>query len=588
MVGPIARRIRLRDQRERRMTTTAPERAAIVENPEVIASAPDRPRVFVRRWSGPGLAVAGLFFALSLFPSLLPRPGWVQGVVSGVTLMVGYGLGAGGAALWRYLGIPNPSGRLGTAVKWVVGGLVVVAVGSSVWQHVGWQNNGRDLLGMEPTTASLWPTVAVVTILVAGLLLVVSRSLRLLFHSVIGRLALRLPPRLASVLGVTALAIVIWLLVSGLLVNGAFALARQGFAPRDSATSASVVQPTSPKRSGSPASEVSWDSLGRQGRSFVATGPTVAELTAATGPGALEPIRVYAGLKSADTIQGRADLVLRELRRTGAFQRTVLVIATTTGTGFLDPAAVDPLEYLHRGSTAIAGVQYSYLPSWISLLADQEAVQETSLTVFRTVHAYWTTLDPTTRPKLYLYGLSLGSYGVESFLTSVDLVNAPIGGAFLSGPPFVNPLHAELETTRDPDSPPWRPIVGAGGTVRFTAQQPVLEDLPGRWGPTRIAYLQHGSDPIVFFNGNLTFHSPDWLQDGQRAPDVSDRFTWAPLVTMWQVALDLPSAGSVPWGYGHLYPASENVYAWAAVTRPSGWDAAQLNTLGTTLDQKLS
>lgn len=562
--------------------------ASRVEDAEVSSPAATRPRVFVWRWSGPGLVVAGLFFALSLFPSLLPRPGWVQGIVSGVTLMVGYGIGAGAAALWRYLQIPAPSRRVAATIKWLIGGFVVVAVGSSVWQHVGWQNNVRQLLDMEPTTPAMWPTVAVVTIVVAGVLLIVSRSLRLLFHSVIGRLGRRLPSRFASVLGVTALLLLIWLLVSGVLVNGAFALARQAFAPRDSATSAGVVQPTAPERSGSAASHVSWDSLGRQGRSFVATGPTAADITAATGTDALEPIRVYAGLKSADTVQGRADLVLSELKRTGAFSRSVLVVATTTGTGFLDPAAMDPLEYLHRGNTAIAGVQYSYLPSWISLLADQEAVQETSLTVFRTVHAYWETLDPENRPKLYLYGLSLGSYGVESILTSVDLVNAPIDGAFMSGPPFVNPLHAELEANRTPGSPAWRPIVGTGGTVRFTAQQPVLEDLPGRWGPTRLAYLQHGSDPIVFFNGNLTLHSPDWLQAGQRAPDVSDRFTWAPLVTMWQVALDLPSAGSVPWGFGHLYSASENVYAWAAVTRPSGWDASQLATLGTTLDEELS
>ncbi len=114
-------------------------------------------------------------------------------------------------------------------------------------------------------------------------------------------------------------------------------------------------------------------------------GPTVAQLEAVNGPGAKEPIRVYAGLQSADTVQGRADLVLAELKRTGAFDRKVLVVATTTGMGFLDSRGTDPLEYLWNGDTAIAGVQYSYLPSWISVLADQEAVVATSRTVFETV-----------------------------------------------------------------------------------------------------------------------------------------------------------------------------------------------------------
>ena len=173
------------------------------------------------------------------------------------------------------------------------------------------------------------------------------------------------------------------------------------------------------------------------------------ELEAVNGPGAKEPIRVYAGLQSADTVQGRADLVLAELKRTGAFDRKVLVVATTTGMGFLDSRGTDPLEYLWNGDTAIAGVQYSYLPSWISLLADQEAVVATSRTVFETVRQHWATLPDGERPALYLYGLSLGSMGVESVLTSVNIVNEPVDGALMVGPPFVNDMHARLEVGRD-------------------------------------------------------------------------------------------------------------------------------------------
>ena len=101
---------------------------------------------------------------------------------------------------------------------------------------------------------------------------------------------------------------------------------------------------------------------------------------------------MYAGLQSARTAQGRADLVLAELKRTGAFDRKVLVVATTTGMGFLDRHATNTLEYAWNGDTAIAGVQYSYLPSWISLLADQEAVVDTSRIVFETVRDHWATL----------------------------------------------------------------------------------------------------------------------------------------------------------------------------------------------------
>ena len=301
-----------------------------------------------------------------------------------------------------------------------------------------------------------------------------------------------------------------------------------------------------------------------------------------------EPIRVYVGMRSADTLQQRADLLLAELKRTGAFDRKVLVVATTTGSGFLDPAAVDPLEYLWHGDTAIAGMQYSYLPSWLSLLADQQNVQQTAQVAFRTIATYWQTLPEDSRPQLYLYGLSLGSNGVESILTSIDLLNEPINGAFMSGPPFVNRLHAELTTQRESGSPAWRPVYQDGRTVRFTAQQPALQSLPGPWGPSRLAYLQHGSDPVVFFSGRLMLHKPEWLESEQRAPDVSSRFTWTPLVTFWQVAMDLPAAGGVPWGYGHLYPPSENLPAWVAVTRPPGWTDAQLTALGQRIDEELT
>src|SRR5699024_12080919 len=114
--------------------------------------------------------------------------------------------------------------------------------------------------------------------------------------------------------------------------------------------------------------------------------------------------------------EGRARVVLEELRRTGAFDRSVLVVATTTGTGFLYAPSINSLEYLHGGDSAVVGVQYSYLPIWISLLADQEAVQETSQAVFSAIHTYWSDLPADQRPELYLYGLSLGSYGVESVL----------------------------------------------------------------------------------------------------------------------------------------------------------------------------
>ena len=560
-------------------TLTAEEPAA----EEVANGRP--PRVFQLTFSGTGVVVGALFFAFSLLPSLLPRAGYVQGLVSGITFMVGYGVGATAQAVWDYLQIPKLKGRTRRIVLGVLVALVVWMVIGGVWRQVGWQNEIRVTFGMPSISFTIWPVILVVALLTAALLLVVSRSFRLLFRTVGRWLGTWMPRRLAITLGTAALLLIIWGLLTGVIVNGFFAGANFIFSGRDGATAKGIEQTQSELRSGGPGSLVQWDELGRQGRSFVATGPTVEQLNDANGgSNAQEPVRVYVGLKSARTLEERADLLLEELKRTGAFDREALVVATTTGTGFLDPNGVDPVEYVFNGDTAIAGVQYSYLPSWISLLADQAAVKETSRVVFRAVHGYWSSLPEDSRPKLYLYGLSLGSYGVESILGSIEIVNEPIDGAFMTGPPFVNELHSELTQARQEGTSPGTPIYQDGSTVRFSAEEDNLGATPGPWGPTRLLYLQHGSDPVVFFSPDLAYSLPDWLLEGQRAPDVSELMGWVPLVTMWQVALDLPGAGNVPEGFGHLYSKRANLEGWVAVTNPEGWTQAKTEALVSVLE----
>src|SRR5690606_11960843 len=117
---------------------------------------------------------------------------------------------------------------------------------------------------------------------------------------------------------------------------------------------------------------IDWKSIGRAGREFIASGPSAETIRAFTGKPALEPIRVYVGVQDQRPAIERARLALQELRRVGAFDRSVLVVAVPTGTGWLDPAAMDSLEYLHRGDVATVAIQYSYLNSPLSLIVEPD------------------------------------------------------------------------------------------------------------------------------------------------------------------------------------------------------------------------
>ncbi|HTN99582.1 MAG TPA: alpha/beta-hydrolase family protein, partial [Microthrixaceae bacterium] len=80
------------------------------------------------------------------------------------------------------------------------------------------------------------------------------------------------------------------------------------------------------------------------------------------------------------------------------------------------------------------------------------------------------------------------------------------------------------------------------------------------------------------------YSKPDWI-DGPRAPDHSPDMRWLPVVTFWQVVGDLPFAGEVPGGHGHIF-GSNVVNGWLAVNSPDGWTDAQTTKLRGLMDNK--
>lgn len=524
-----------------------------------------------RSFSGVGLMIGALFFALALTPSLIPRAPALQGALGGLSFAIGYGLGNLAGGIWRWVELPSLPERLLRPATWAAAAASALVVLVYLWRSTGWQNSIREPMGMAPVESSGPFQLAAVAVVVFLVVVLLSRLFLMLIRLVERKAArLGLSVRAARGLGLAGAALVFFLIADGVLIRGFLNMADGSFRAFDALIEPDVAQPTDASRTGSPASLVGWDGIGRAGRDFIASGPTAADIAAETGAPAKEPIRVYVGLNSAEGADDRAALALQELIRVGAFDRSVLLVVTPTGTGWMDPAAMDTLEYLEHGDTAIVGQQYSYLTSWISLLVEPDNSAEAGRALFRAVYQHWTHLPKDHRPKLYLQGLSLGAYGSDQSFRLHEVLADPFNGAVWSGPPFSTAGWWSATQEREPGSPAWLPKFGDGSVIRFTNQEDHTRIPGASWGPLRIVYLQYASDPITFFEPNSLWRRPDWMK-APLGPDVSPKLRWYPVVTFLQLTLDMAIALAVPIGHGHYFAPEHYIDAWVAVTDPSGW-----------------
>jgi uncharacterized membrane protein len=523
-----------------------------------------------------GLLLALLLFAASLTPSLMPRSYLVQGLLSGTCAACGYAVGVFIGWLWRYLELPWLV-TYANHLRAVTLAIAIVVAGIFLWHAVAWQNSIRALWNVEPLDSADPMRLAAIAIASFCLLFALGRLFRVAASRFSRWLDKVMPRRVSNVLGLTLAVALFWTIGQGLFLKWGLDAADASFQKADELIEPDQPPPVRDNVTGGPASLVGWDSLGRQGRAFVSTGPDAGAIEQLLGQPALDPLRIYVGLNGAETAEARAELALRELQRQGGFERSLLAIVVPTGTGWVDPAAIDTLEYLHHGDVATVAVQYSYLSSWLSLLVEPESGQDVAKALFQAIYGHWETLPADRRPRLYLHGLSLGALNSQLSTDIYDVVADPFNGALWSGPPFRSGTWNYITAMREPGSPAWLPRFRDGSIVRFANQVSNAKEGFSPWGPIRIVFLQYASDPVTFFDPSAFFREPPWLA-GPRGPDVSPSFTWIPLVTGLQLAVDMAIATTSPAGHGHVYAAEHYIDAWIPLTDPglSGEDTTRL------------
>lgn len=465
-------------------------------------------------------AIAVLAGELSLVPTLLPRRPWVQGIFTGVVMANTYAVVVvlvtiGGLLRRRLESGPVDSGARsdrrrvhGNAATWAgKAGILMLAsgfgaavvAGRTTAAHLAQRSDG-------PPPPILGQLVAAATglVLAVGLVLA-ARLLRRVVVVTVRRLARsRVVTRIVVVAAVVA--------VLGAAGSDVPTVPSPGARP--TAAWVGAMQARTAVRSGGTGSLVPWESLGVKGQQFVASGPTAAGIEAVTGRPAIEPIRVYVGLATAPTARTRSQVALRELERTGAFDRSVIVLAVPTGSGWVNPAAPSALEYLHGGDVATVAVQYSDVPSWLEYLQGLGKAEATSRALLDAVDGVTAAMPPAQRPRVIVYGESLGALSALTALSTSDVRS---------------------------DAALW---------VGVPADAPAV-DLPDQ------VRIVHRDDPVAIWSPRLLLGpTPQW------------RSTWMPLVTFWQATADMAAAYDIPNGHGHRY-AAEFVDAWNEIA-PAG------------------
>ena len=521
-----------------------------------------------------GVVGALVMYGVSVSPSLLARSWQWHAVASGVLSAVGYIVGL---TIQRFYALVVP--RLGveiTAPQSVsIAFRAVLLLGFFLWflrwllQSYRERKRANHLVGMRGETLGEYLLGTFCAFLLMLALLGFAWGLQWIGRAIVIVLSQWMHMVFALALSLLILVVIVYALTSKVLLKLGINFFTSHARKMNNRTAKGIVQPQVPERSGSPQSRSSWRAVGGQGRVFLGRGPSCADIEAVTGCSAMEPIRVYAGMpEEGQSLQNAADLVVEELHRTGAFDRAVILIATSTGSGWVDEWQVQPLEYLTRGNCATASMQYSFVPSSINFLTDLDVSEEAAVILFETIRRAVDEIPEDRRPALFVCGESLGAYASQHVFSGIVDVLSRTDGALWVGTPAFTPMHAELTAIRHRGSPEVAPVVANGRHVRFVnVPENLWADVYGRelgdWNYPRIVYAQHPSDPVVWWNSELVWHKPDWISEKVDG-DVSPHMQYTRGATYIQVLVDMPVAGTAPGGHGHTYH-EELIPLWEAI-----------------------
>lgn len=494
----------------------------------------------VKHLSLTGFVISCVLFTESLRPVLLPLNIKSQIIFSSIIIALGYDLGLFFESVIFKLGFSKIS--IKRRIKYLLIFLIVIITIFQAWDLLASQEKHFATFGVERISPN-WLVIVLGAVFFAVAILQLGKLIRFS-----GKFCAKHIHKLKRQVFIYSFVLI---LITGLgyllLTISIFAI--QVSLDISSRSKAIKRQPVDSKfRSSGSNSLISWEGLGQKGKEFVSSEGSLNEIGFSINlpKNIMEPIRIYAGIGNEVDLEKRVDVIMNEFERTKAFERSVVTMFTPSGSGWVNPVAVESIEYFTNGNSAAVSLQYSDNQAVFQYIKDPKISGKASALLFSKIRQRLDNIPEAKRPKLYIYGESLGSLGSQEIFKNktLSMLGNSVDGALWVGSPYSGLLWKTFGFDQDPTS--------SVPLVRVGAHASDLKKDSDQWGPTRIAFLYNVTDPIVWSNPKVIYAAPAWLKE-PRSPEVSKDAHWLPVLTFGHMWFELFAAKNLPSSFGHNY-----------------------------------
>lgn len=282
---------------------------------------------------------------------------------------------------------------------------------------------------------------------------------------------------------------------------------------------------------------VQLDKFPPNGLRFVLERPTAEEITATMGtPAKAEPLRLYVGLDEAPAelalpenepqlVEWMTDRAMERMEASGAFERSHIMVAATTSTGFINPLAPMSNEMMTLGDVATVGMQAAHRKSMYEMDNLDRATAMHDM-LLEKINAKVASMPADDRPTVNVYGESFGAWTSQDAFKGggIDAIEgAGVEHAMYVGSPKDSTFRTEVL-----DDPRALHVRSAAATQE--------EAPPERVDPTA-TFLTHDADPVANFDFADLWRRPEWLGE-ERGEKISPHQKWWPGVTALQLGID--------------------------------------------------